>query len=86
MNKSKPTIVELEKILDDPKNHPMQVLSDGSLKVDRRIKGSGFVKMYKKIKADSMLRVCGTPLRTFKQKITKGKENDTSSRSQKNAR
>ena len=39
----KPTIAELEKILNDPEEHPIEILSDGSIKVDRRRKGKGFI-------------------------------------------
>jgi len=41
----KPTIAELEKILNDPEEHPILILSDGSIKVDRRRKGTGFIKL-----------------------------------------
>lgn len=40
----KPTVEELEKILDDPEEHPIEILPDGSIKVDRRRKGRGFIK------------------------------------------
>ncbi len=39
----KPTIAELEKLLNDPEEHPIEVLADGSIKVDRRRKGKGFI-------------------------------------------
>ncbi len=44
---SKPTIEKLEKILNDPKEHPIEVMADGSIKVDRRKKGKGFIKTHK---------------------------------------
>jgi hypothetical protein len=34
----KPTIEELQKILDDPEEHPIEIQPDGSIKVDRRKK------------------------------------------------
>lgn len=43
----KPTIEELEKILNDPKEHPILILPDGSIKVDRLRKGKGFVLTHK---------------------------------------
>lgn len=43
----KPTIAELDKILDDPEEHLIEILPDGSLKVDRRKKGKGFIKTHK---------------------------------------
>ena len=43
----KPTIKELEKILADPEEHPIEVMADGSIKVDRRKKGKGFIKTHK---------------------------------------
>ena len=43
----KPTIQELERILNDPEEHPIEVMPDGSLKVDRRKKGKGFIKTYR---------------------------------------
>ena len=43
----KPTIAELEKILNDPEEHPIEIMPDGSLKVDRRRKGKGFIKTHK---------------------------------------
>ena len=43
----KPTIEELEKLLNDPEEHPIEIMPDGSLKVDRRRKGKGFIKTHK---------------------------------------
>jgi len=43
MDKEKPTIKELEKILEDPTERPIIVQLDGSIKVDRRRKGKGFI-------------------------------------------
>lgn len=43
----RPTIAELEKILNDPEEHPIEILPDGSIKVDRRRKGKGFVLTHK---------------------------------------
>lgn len=40
----KPTIQELERILNDPEEHPIEIMPDGSIKVDRRKKGKGFIK------------------------------------------
>ena len=45
--RKKPTIAELEKILNDPEEHPIEILPDGSIKCDRRRKGKGFIKTYK---------------------------------------
>lgn len=39
--KKKPSIAELQRILDDPEEHPIEILPDGSIKVDRRKKGKG---------------------------------------------
>lgn len=39
----KPTIEELEKLLDDSKEHPIEVMPNGEIKVDRRRKGSGII-------------------------------------------
>ncbi len=44
--KAKP-IAELEKILDDPTDRPIIIQPDGSIKVDRRRKGKGFIKTSK---------------------------------------
>lgn len=44
----KPTVEELEKILNDPEEHPILIQPDGSLKVDRRRKGSGYIKILTK--------------------------------------
>ena len=41
--KQKPTIAELEAILDDPEERPIVIQADGSLKVDRRQKGKGYI-------------------------------------------
>lgn len=41
MSKKKPTEAELQRLLDDPVDHPIEVQSDGSLKVDRRKKRVG---------------------------------------------
>ena len=43
----KPTVEEIEKILNDPEEHPIVILPDGSITVDRRRKGKGFIKTYK---------------------------------------
>jgi len=43
MDKKKPTIKELEKILEDLTERPIIVQPDGSIKVDRRRKGKGFI-------------------------------------------
>lgn len=51
--RKKPTIAELEKILNDPEEHPILILPDGSIKVDRRRKGKGFIKTYKRNLGDS---------------------------------
>lgn len=44
---TKPTVEELEKILNSPEEHPIEVMADGSIKVDRRRKGKGFIKTHK---------------------------------------
>lgn len=44
----KPTIQELEQVLNDPEDHPIEILSDGSIKVDRRRKGKGFIKTFQR--------------------------------------
>ena len=44
--RKKPTIEELEKILNDPEEHPIEILPDGSIKFDRRRKGKGFIKTH----------------------------------------
>ena len=44
MMPKKPTIEELEKMLNDPEEHPIQIQPDGSLKVDRRKKGKVFIE------------------------------------------
>ena len=44
----KPTVEELEKLLNDPEEHPIEILPDGSIKVDRRRKGKGFIKTIKR--------------------------------------
>lgn len=49
----KPTIEELERILDDPGEHPIIIQPDGSVKVDRRRKGKGFIKTRKVNLGDS---------------------------------
>ncbi len=41
---SKKTIAELEKLLNEPEEHPIIILPDGSLTVDRQRKGKGFIK------------------------------------------
>ena len=43
----KATIAELEKLLNDPEDHPIEIMPDGSLKVDRRRRGRGFIKTHK---------------------------------------
>ncbi len=43
----KPTIEELERILNDPEEHPIEVMPDGSIRVDRRKKGKGFIQTHK---------------------------------------
>ena len=43
----KPTIAELEKALNDPEEHPIEIMPDGSIKVDRRRKGKGFIRTHK---------------------------------------
>lgn len=43
----KPTIAKLEKLLNDPEEHPILILPDGSIKVDRRRKGEGFIQSFK---------------------------------------
>ena len=45
MNNKK--IEELEKLLNETQEHPIIVQPDGSLTVDRRRKGSGFIKTHK---------------------------------------
>ncbi len=49
-----PTIEELEKLLDDSEEHPIEILPDGSIKVDRRRKGKGFIlsKELKELRAN----------------------------------
>ena len=47
MSKRNPTVEELEKALNDTEEHPIEIMPDGSIKVDRRKKGRGFVKMFK---------------------------------------
>lgn len=39
----KTTIEELQRILNEPKDHPIIVHNDGSISVDRRRKGRGFI-------------------------------------------
>ena len=39
----KTTIEQLEEILNDPEEHPIEVMPDGSIKVDRRKKGKGVI-------------------------------------------
>lgn len=46
----KPTIAELEKILNDPEEHPIEILPDGSIKVDRRRKGKSFIEIHKLVR------------------------------------
>ena len=42
----KPTIEELEKILDT-EDHLIEIMPNGEIKVDRRRKGRGFIKTHK---------------------------------------
>ena len=53
MSKKKPTVEELEKILNDSEEYPIEVMTDGSIKVDRRRKGRGFIKTHKVNLGDS---------------------------------
>lgn len=53
MSRRKPTIEELEKLLNDPEERPIVIQPDGSIKVDRRRKGKGFIKTQKINLADS---------------------------------
>ncbi len=52
--RKQPTIEDLEKLLDDPEEHPIEILPDGSIKVDRRRKGKGFIlsKELKKLRVN----------------------------------
>lgn len=49
----KPTIEELEKILNDPNDYPILIMPNGELKTDRRRKGKGFIKTYRKPLGDT---------------------------------
>lgn len=49
----KPTVEELEKLLNDPEEHPIIVMPNGEIKVDRRRKGSGFIKIHELNRANS---------------------------------
>lgn len=40
----KPTLEELEKILLEDPDRPIEIMPDGSIKVDRRKKGKGYIK------------------------------------------
>lgn len=42
-----PTIEELEKILESTEDHPIEIMPNGEIKVDRRRKGRGFIKTHK---------------------------------------
>ena len=37
------TVAELDKILNDPQDYPIVIQPDGSLKVDKRRKGKGYI-------------------------------------------
>lgn len=42
----KPTVEELEKILESTEVHPIEIMPNGEIKVDRRRKGRGFIKTH----------------------------------------
>lgn len=50
--KKKPDIAELQRILDDPEEHPIEIQPDGSIKVDRRkkVKEVGFLAQYARLR------------------------------------
>ncbi len=44
----KPTVEELERLLNEPEDHPIEIMPNGEIKVDRRKKGKGFILTVKR--------------------------------------